>query len=310
MKPSKTQEAVFMDKKKTGILIKEARIKKNYTQSELGDLLGVTNKAVSRWENGDSFPDIGILENLSGILDLKIQDIVVGEISEDESGGKRENAITEVIRMARLQEKSRQKRIIFYLGGGICLLLYSLFLALERINGRMVFDKAEGAVYIVSLAVTLGIVLWSAWYGRRKQSVVPGRNKVSTGVLIIAAVTYLYEVFSVGIIVVMSANGAILHVGAWFYNSLIEVFFVNFAMLAVEAVRLAIESTKIHRGIFVSVSAMYAALLYSGMFNYMCTAEEELQMYIVRTVAVLVMMCCALLGFYFLQRRVNGGNDV
>lgn len=51
-----------MDKKKTGILIREARIKKNYTQSELGDLIGVSNKAVSRWENGDSFPDIGVLE--------------------------------------------------------------------------------------------------------------------------------------------------------------------------------------------------------------------------------------------------------
>ena len=43
-----------MDKKKTGNLIKEARMKKNYTQSELGDLLCVSNKAVSRWENGGS----------------------------------------------------------------------------------------------------------------------------------------------------------------------------------------------------------------------------------------------------------------
>ena len=68
-----------MDEKKTGSLIKEARINKNYTQSELGDLLGVTNKAVSRWENGDSFPDVGVLENLSAILDLRIQDIVTGE---------------------------------------------------------------------------------------------------------------------------------------------------------------------------------------------------------------------------------------
>ena len=31
----------------------------NYKQSELGDLLGVSNKAVSRWENGESFPDVG-----------------------------------------------------------------------------------------------------------------------------------------------------------------------------------------------------------------------------------------------------------
>lgn len=43
---------IYMDKKKTGNLIREARQCKNYTQSELGKMLGVTNKAVSRWENG------------------------------------------------------------------------------------------------------------------------------------------------------------------------------------------------------------------------------------------------------------------
>lgn len=45
---------ISMDKKKTGNLIREARQRKNYTQSELGKMLGVTNKAVSRWENGGS----------------------------------------------------------------------------------------------------------------------------------------------------------------------------------------------------------------------------------------------------------------
>lgn len=41
-----------MDKQKTGNMIREARQNKNYTQSELGEMLGVTNKAISRWENG------------------------------------------------------------------------------------------------------------------------------------------------------------------------------------------------------------------------------------------------------------------
>ena len=72
-----------MDKKKTGELIRQARTGKKYTQTELGDLIGVTNKAVSRWENGESFPDIGVLERLSEILEIKIQDIVVGEIQAD-----------------------------------------------------------------------------------------------------------------------------------------------------------------------------------------------------------------------------------
>ena len=41
---------VLMDKEKTGQLIKEARIRNKLTQAELGDILGVTNKAISRWE--------------------------------------------------------------------------------------------------------------------------------------------------------------------------------------------------------------------------------------------------------------------
>lgn len=51
-----------MDKEKTGTLIKEARIRKGYSQQELGDIIGVTNKAVSRWERGESFPDVALLD--------------------------------------------------------------------------------------------------------------------------------------------------------------------------------------------------------------------------------------------------------
>lgn len=54
MKLIDNQGGRHMDKQKTGELIRNARIKKGYTQVELGDLIGVTNKAISRWEKGVS----------------------------------------------------------------------------------------------------------------------------------------------------------------------------------------------------------------------------------------------------------------
>ena len=71
--------------------IKFYRKKNQLTQDDIAEACNVTRQAVSKWENGDSFPDIGVLENLSGILDVKIQDIVVGEISADDTGRGKEN---------------------------------------------------------------------------------------------------------------------------------------------------------------------------------------------------------------------------
>ena len=105
-----------MDKLKTGALIKSARVEKGYTQLELGNLIGVTNKAVSRWENGDSFPDITLLDILASTLDLKIEDIVLGEKSTDSPNP----ATDEIIKAAKLQEKQRTKNII---SGSIGLLI-------------------------------------------------------------------------------------------------------------------------------------------------------------------------------------------
>ncbi len=297
-----------MDKKKTGILIREARIKKNYTQSELGDLIGVSNKAVSRWENGDSFPDIGVLENLSGILDVKIQDIVVGEISTDDTGRGKENIITEVIRMAKLQEKSKRERIIYCLGG-IVILLYSLFLALTGMNGRFVLEShvTQGVIYIASLTVILGALLWQVCRGmNHKPYIAQGRSRKSRWMSGIAVAAYLYAVLVTGIIVAMAANGKLSpdknklpagqSVGSLLNFQLVAVSTVNFVLVIMEFVRTISEGTGVNYGIFVSVSAMYMAMLYGDMLHRMTTAHEVLLMYCVRTAAVVILpLICILI---------------
>ncbi|MBU1093122.1 MAG: helix-turn-helix domain-containing protein [Firmicutes bacterium] len=72
-----------MDPIKTGKFIQELRKAKKLTQNDLADLLQVTNKAVSRWETGEGFPDILILPRLSEILSITIDEILRGEIIEN-----------------------------------------------------------------------------------------------------------------------------------------------------------------------------------------------------------------------------------
>ncbi|QWB96195.1 helix-turn-helix domain-containing protein [Mycoplasmatota bacterium] len=68
-----------MNAKKTGKFIQELRKAKKLTQNDLADLLQITNKAVSRWETGEGFPDIVLLPRLSEVLGVTIDDILKGE---------------------------------------------------------------------------------------------------------------------------------------------------------------------------------------------------------------------------------------
>ena len=59
-----------MDNQKFGKFIKELRKKSNMTQKELGEKLNVTDKAVSKWERGLSFPDITIINDLAKVFNI------------------------------------------------------------------------------------------------------------------------------------------------------------------------------------------------------------------------------------------------
>ena len=66
---------------KVGNLITKLREENGLSQSELGTKLGVTNKAVSRWENGRGYPDTAILLKLSEVLKITVDELLRGELS-------------------------------------------------------------------------------------------------------------------------------------------------------------------------------------------------------------------------------------
>lgn len=67
-----------MDNYVTGALIRKLRENRKMTQEELADRIGVSSKAVSKWETGKGFPDIGLIENLAKALDISVIELLSG----------------------------------------------------------------------------------------------------------------------------------------------------------------------------------------------------------------------------------------
>ena len=68
-----------MDMYITGATIKRLRQEKNVTQAELADKIGVSCKAVSKWENAKGFPDISLIEPLAKALNVSVMELISGE---------------------------------------------------------------------------------------------------------------------------------------------------------------------------------------------------------------------------------------
>ena len=68
-----------MDTLKIGKFIARMRKEKNMTQEDLARILGVTNKTISRWENGNYMPDLSLLKPLSEVLDISLNELLSGE---------------------------------------------------------------------------------------------------------------------------------------------------------------------------------------------------------------------------------------
>ena len=68
-----------MDAKKTGAYLADLRRARGLTQQEAADQLGVSNKTVSKWENGAGLPDITVLPALAELYGVTADDILAGE---------------------------------------------------------------------------------------------------------------------------------------------------------------------------------------------------------------------------------------
>ena len=93
-----------MDQEKIGKFISKVRKEKNITQEQLADKLHITNRAISKWENGICLPDVSIMMELCKILDISINDLFIGEKTKNNENSKKlEENILNLLKKEELQ---------------------------------------------------------------------------------------------------------------------------------------------------------------------------------------------------------------
>ena len=98
-----------MDQVKVGKFISECRRKQNLTQLELAQKLNITDRAISKWENGRGLPDSSLMLELCNILQISVNDLLSGEVILMENYNKElENNLLEMIK----QKEQSDKRLL------------------------------------------------------------------------------------------------------------------------------------------------------------------------------------------------------
>lgn len=101
-----------MDLTKIGRFIAELRKEMGITQEQLGDMIGVTNKTVSRWETGTYLPPADALMRLSALFKVSINELLSGQrLAAEEYQAAAEKNFQNVIPVSRF---SLEERIRFY----------------------------------------------------------------------------------------------------------------------------------------------------------------------------------------------------
>lgn len=120
-----------MNQQKIGRFISERRKIKKLTQMELAEKLGVSNRTISKWENGNSLPDYSIIHDLCEVLDISINELLSGEELTKENYQKKleENIVSTIDYNNKKRNKRIRKCIILIILLIVIYLLYKIFIA-------------------------------------------------------------------------------------------------------------------------------------------------------------------------------------
>lgn len=174
----------------TGQFISRVRTEKGMTQKELAQKVGVTDKAVSKWETGRGMPDISSLDALCNALDVSVNELLSGEVLPPEFYEKKaeENMKT----LIKENEKNTKTNWIQMILGEVLVIVAFIFLAI-CIGIKMLGNYFDLPSLLYLVLISAGVVLLSRPAGKREIFAALQKAVIPAGAL--ASVVSLIQIF-------------------------------------------------------------------------------------------------------------------
>ena len=157
-----------MDQIKIGKFISEKRKEIGITQSELAEKLNITDRAISKWENGVCMPDVGTIPELCEILNITINDLFSGEVVNMKNNEKKlEENLMDLAR----QKEEADKRLLnleWIIGILACIVLLGGLLVTSYVEMetylRVIIIVGSVIVFLIAMFYALKIEQVAGYY--------------------------------------------------------------------------------------------------------------------------------------------------
>ena len=164
-----------MDQEKIGVFIQTLRKEKGLTQKELAEQVGVSDKTISKWENGNGIPDTMSLPLLCESLGVRVSELLAGEtLPLEVYSEKTEETIVNLLKEGEYMRKGRWVHLVL---GIIALALGFSMIFMDSFMGGMSAGWFYDPVTIISMLLicVAGVFLTGAW---KKRAVISTLRKI------------------------------------------------------------------------------------------------------------------------------------
>ena len=145
-----------MDQQKIGSFLRELRGEQGLTQEQLAEILGVSNRSVSRWENGRNMPDFDLLMRLARQYGVTIEEILDGERRAEIAAAESEEALQKVADYGNLEKLHFSRWVrFFYLAA---LIAIAICAAIDLLELRDVWVFSHIAEFMLGLVFGMTLV--------------------------------------------------------------------------------------------------------------------------------------------------------